>query len=82
MWKIVKSVIGFKTMQLHLLFNIYLWKNHERKKLSGITRCPKLPGLPLTSLELNPTIHLLHGHIKQNKTKQNKKKRMYKLNIL
>ena len=35
-WKIVNSAIGFKTMQLHLLFNIYVRKNHERKKLSGI----------------------------------------------
>ena len=31
-WKIVDSAVVFKTMQLHLLFNIYLWNNHERKK--------------------------------------------------
>ena len=43
-WKIVISKIGFKTMQLHLLFNIYLWNNHMRGEtvrnypLSGISR--------------------------------------------
>ena len=30
-------------MQLHLLFNIFT----REEKLSGITRCPELPGLPL-----------------------------------
>ena len=52
-WKIVKSAIGFKTMQLHLLFDIYLWNNLMRGELSGITGCPELPGLPLiTKLQI------------------------------
>ena len=47
-WKIVKSAIGFKTMQLqlHLFFNIIyeiiLWE----EKVSWITRCPEWLGLP------------------------------------
>ena len=44
-WKIVKSAIGFKTMQLHLLFNIYLRNNHMRGKqeLSGVRNYPDCP---------------------------------------
>ena len=45
-WKIVKSAIGFKTMQLHLLFNIYLRKiiwGENSPELSGVRNYPDCP---------------------------------------